>query len=909
MKDWKVIRIIVVSIAAIIVAFGAVALQVAPADEKLLREFLGPYWGYWLWGGVVVSTGIGAFFIIVAYLDARRQQSQSGGGLSVAEKAHLMEIIKSYRREGDTLDEVQFKRQIQKYLEWVIEHYGKIVLRGVAYRGRNVINLDLDQVYVPLQAQALGDQQPVDIRLDELLSLAPRLIITGGPGSGKTTVLQHIAWSLAMGLTQDPAIAKQKLGLDELAGSNLPLPLYLPLYRYYAYRRDLRWQGKVDVSRQETLLDYLSHYLSVRHATFHLPQDFFARLHEKEQSLILLLDGLDEVPTDAERNQIRAEVEALVAGKDRLRAIVTCRTAAYQGQTLLDESFRRVQVKALKEEHVEQLVAQAFACIEPVDVAMRGQKVQELNDGIRAFEAELKTRMEAGHDRLIDSPLMVRIFLLVFLTGRGFPEQRADLYERATRALLQPDHTLDDEVAQDLGRLVGDDPAMHRKLVEHLAFHMHHNYSRELSREQLKRVIRQDATLEALTEPFVKLTGVRGGLVEDQGGNYRFFHLAFQEYLTASYLAKTRGGEGGVNAIAAFLEEGPLLESWWREPALLVTGYFASTGDRINDRHFVRRLAGITRSPEQQAQLSADMQLAAVEIALISCLEWLGGDAALHKELAQWAADRLNDRALMTQSKPRVRVAAGNALSRLGDPRPGVGVGTDGLPDILWLPVEVGEFPMGSNQSRSEGPIHPVYLNAFEIAKYPITNSQYACFVAATHRKPPSHWGGKTPPDELRTHPVFNVSWKDAAAFCVWLGDRCGATIRLPTEAEWEKAARGTDGRMYPWGNEPDETKCNVRDTEIDSTTPMGMFPAGDSPYGAADMAGNVWEWVNDWYDRSYYSVSPHQNPQGPETGTRRVLRGGSWRSNDDDVRSANRYFNVPDRWFDNYGFRCVRSL
>jgi formylglycine-generating enzyme required for sulfatase activity len=240
-----------------------------------------------------------------------------------------------------------------------------------------------------------------------------------------------------------------------------------------------------------------------------------------------------------------------------------------------------------------------------------------------------------------------------------------------------------------------------------------------------------------------------------------------------------------------------------------------------------------------------------------------------------------------------------------------VGVGTDGLPDILWLPVEAGEFPMGSNAASDEKPIHPVDLDAFAIAKYPITNSQYACFVAATGRKPPKHWGGTTPPDELRTHPVVRVSWEDAAAFCDWLSERCGARIRLPTEAEWEKAARGTDGRTYPWGTESDkiQTLCNMDETGIGGTSPVGMFPAGESPYEVADMAGNVWEWVNDWYDKDYYSVSPGANPQGPETGKRRVLRGGSWYGYVFSVRSARRVNGYPGRWIVDGGFRCVRSL
>jgi formylglycine-generating enzyme required for sulfatase activity len=215
---------------------------------------------------------------------------------------------------------------------------------------------------------------------------------------------------------------------------------------------------------------------------------------------------------------------------------------------------------------------------------------------------------------------------------------------------------------------------------------------------------------------------------------------------------------------------------------------------------------------------------------------------------------------------------------------------------------------MGSNFG-DEQPIHTVYLDTFEIAKYPVTNSQYACFVAVVNRKPPSHWGGTTPPEGLRTHPVVYVSWEDAAAFCAWLGEQEKATIRLPTEAEWEKAARGTDGRKYPWGNNFDETLCNMGETGIGGTSPVGIFPAGESPYEVAEMAGNVWEWVHDRYDRRYYSVSPAKNPQGPATGASRVLRGGSWYNYDNFVRSAFRSNFDPDGWNFFSGFRCVRSL
>jgi formylglycine-generating enzyme required for sulfatase activity len=222
---------------------------------------------------------------------------------------------------------------------------------------------------------------------------------------------------------------------------------------------------------------------------------------------------------------------------------------------------------------------------------------------------------------------------------------------------------------------------------------------------------------------------------------------------------------------------------------------------------------------------------------------------------------------------------------------------------LEWVTVPAGEFTMGSNDSGDEQPIHQVYLSEYQIARHPVTNAQYELFVKANSYAAPKHWKNKKIPPGKENHPVVNVSWKDAQTFCAWAG------VRLPTEAEWEKAARGTDGRKYPWGNEPPtEELCNFN-SNVGDTTPIGSYPKGASPYGVLDMAGNVWEWVNDWYDEKYYSVSPSVNPQGPASGTRRVLRGGSWFNGDGNVRSARRSIFDPDVWINFVGFRCVRSL
>ena len=157
---------------------------------------------------------------------------------------------------------------------------------------------------------------------------------------------------------------------------------------------------------------------------------------------------------------------------------------------------------------------------------------------------------------------------------------------------------------------------------------------------------------------------------------------------------------------------------------------------------------------------------------------------------------------------------------------------------------------------------------------------------------------------------MVNVSWQDAADFCAWAAKVSGARVRLPTEAEWEKAARGTDGRLYPWGDAvPDAQRCNFNQN-VKDTTPVGKYsPRGDSPFGCVDMAGNVYEWVADWYADDYYKNSPASNPAGPDSGQSRVLRGGSWYDDDEVARSANRNDYDLSYAINDVGFRCARSI
>ncbi|MBI4671644.1 MAG: SUMF1/EgtB/PvdO family nonheme iron enzyme [Chloroflexi bacterium] len=225
---------------------------------------------------------------------------------------------------------------------------------------------------------------------------------------------------------------------------------------------------------------------------------------------------------------------------------------------------------------------------------------------------------------------------------------------------------------------------------------------------------------------------------------------------------------------------------------------------------------------------------------------------------------------------------------------------------VEFVRVPAGNFLLGSDPRADrhaqpdELPQNQVTLAEYWISKYPITVAQFTIFTDATNRPVPFDFPQKS------SHPIVNTSWFDALVFCRWASDVTGKEVRLPTEAEWEKAARGTDGRIYPWGNDFDAHRLNSAEAKISGTTPVDGFAAGASPYGAWDMAGNVWEWVNDWYKPDYYAERVSENPQGPETGYYKALRGGAWFSDQDHVRAADRTHFNPENRYDYVGFRVV---
>jgi formylglycine-generating enzyme required for sulfatase activity len=365
-------------------------------------------------------------------------------------------------------------------------------------------------------------------------------------------------------------------------------------------------------------------------------------------------------------------------------------------------------------------------------------------------------------------------------------------------------------------------------------------------------------------------------LLDTANSQLRFVHQLIQEYFAALALAEQ-------------LRAGDDLRSYWPDDWTRPSGW---------EETFIL-LAGML--PDMTLLIERLLPIHPVLAA--RCMGESGGD---------WPDDRttkqVQERLVGIATSPKVSVAqrnvAGDALNHVGDPRPGVGV-RNGVPDIAWCPVPAGEFIMGNTKQTDadayddETPQHRPTLAAFEISAYLVTNAQFESFVQnggytekwkrcwtkagwqwKEDRSVPDKAGGVF---DLPNHPVVLVTWYEAVAFCNWLSDKLGRKVALPSEAQWERAARHTDGRRYPWGDKLTPDHANYNATRISATSALGIFPKGASRCGAVDMGGNVWEWCLT-KRRNNYESSADDDPEG---SARRVLRGGSFADDARDVRCA----------------------
>jgi len=806
----------------------------------------------------------------------------------------------------------------KRYLTHLTEEYRGLNIRGL--KTRAPVTVELEQVYVSLRAQApdrvLGRQEPPSLGIGQALAQHERLAVLGGPGTGKTTLLAYLTLTYARGQ------ARERLDLREKR-----LPILVPL-------RQLRQvlDGKDGVG---TLPGYLTGWYT--ELGLRPREDFFEQALRGGRCLVLL-DGLDEVADETERRHMSEWVDRLVTIYPRNRYVVTSRPPGYESAPL-ENGFTVVRIRDFTAREMRQFAANWCLAVE---LAAQGEDNPTARRRAREAARDLVAAIEANADirKLAVNPLLLSIIALVHRYRATLPRRRVDLYAECVDVLLG--HW--DEAKGLVGEL---SPREKRAVLQPLALEMHRETRRDVPRREL----------EARIEPLLPTVGgqasdagdfldqvrERSGLLVEMGlGRYGFSHLTFQEYLCAREMVDNEGMRG------LLLEKAG--DEWWQEVTLLYVGMTEATpiirallageddesGSRLllagrcvaeavrvegATREWVlRRLEEAFATCTGERFLSTGQVLADIagEDSVDFFLRLAHGDPG-RRGAALWSLGRMGrqenealrervvERLLAHFEGEELRQEAGVALAQVWGARviaelrkrqvtlalleQAVMALAEAL-DSMMLTVPAGKFLMGD---KKQG----VYVEAFQIDKYPVTNAQYKRFLDANPGHPapfvdeswarPYNWHrqSRTFPPDKADHPVVLVSWCDAVAYAGWAGKR------LPSEEEWEKAARGADGREYPWGDEPPTPElCNF-DGNVGGTTPVGQYsPQGDSPYGCVDMAGNVWEWTASDYG-----------------GGGKVLRGGGLYGSQRFVRAADRIPNTPGSRDYYMGFRCVVRL
>ena len=798
----------------------------------------------------------------------------------------------------------------QQYLNHIIAAHQHLRLQGIS-AGNQPLSVSLEKVYVSLTAV---DQRPTggthtasnrerqDINLHSgVLTVASalqryrRLVIIGDPGSGKTTLLAYLALTYAR---QDAELMEKRLGLKE----SDYLPVILPL-RNLGYH--LRSQHPdPDKDGPAILLRYLYAYFDEQGIS--LPESFF------EQSLktgraTLLLDGMDEVADKTLRTRIARLIEKFTVRYPKPRYLVTSRIVGYEGASRIGAKFGLAKIRDFSPAEVRQFVRDWTRVVETTLAQDDSPEI------LRLVDAQAKHLIEAIESNpraaeLAVNPLLLTVIALVHRYRDSLPGRRSELYEEAVEVLLGNWDAAKPGMPPQFK--IGDiklDSGDRRSLLEPVAFWMHERELREIELDDLQHLLLP--TFENLVPPgvnaakkavarFLEVINERSGILVERGtGIYGFAHLTFQEYLAARALADR------ADALEFSIQK--LADPWWREVILLQAGYLSTQGRR----RVSELIAAIMNAdPANEPEPHHHLLLAA------ECLFDVG-PARVEGNLLGEVRTRLKKQAdapLMKGSKRSVlqKVTAMNALARIESGQITSQFWKPPWGEPQWVTIPAGEFWMGSEKGNSnEKPLHRLHLPEYQIARVPITNAQYQLYVRDTGANAPKHWRGGEIPRGLEKHPVVNVTWYDALAYCRWLSKKTGKTITLPSEAEWEKAARGPqDQREYPWGNGWQELHANTSELGLGETTPVGLFLNGASPYGVLDLSGNVWEWTRSLFKKYPYNPQDGRENLNASGIVNRVLRGGSFTDDLWDACAATRDGGLPRGGFRDCGFRISLS-
>lgn len=845
--------------------------------------------------------------------------------------------------------------QRQAYLESLFVSTDILPLGGISpeLRGRASARYSLGAVYTALltlspkaaehferlvQPAPFDDDERRSNNLEPALAklnIHPRLVLLGQPGGGKTSFVNFVAHCLcaeALGGNYLPSGLKlliTPLAPDEdsalaLAWTHGALLPVLVVLREFAASQFFPTSDQKGSSQH--LIDFLTHKLQQEScAAFaaELPKE----LRQADQC-VLMLDGLDEVPeANHKRQRLKDVIESFARNFSATRILVTSRQYAYRvGWELTD--FEVAVLSPFTPPQINQFIDRWYAQV-------AANKILDANESLNRAQ-RLKDRLEAT-ERLAEfasNPLLLTLMASLHVV-RELPDRRAELYKDAVDLLLKRW-----EADKGLTDLLKISPEELRTRLNRLAYQTHaaqpvgQKVAADISRASLLNAL--DIDRRADPRDLIDYVQQRTGLLlSDNDEVYRFPHRTFQEYMAACYLAQD-DNEGEFPAgIARRVRKDP---ERWREVALLVAGQVA-LGTDFPLWALVRELC--PEAPPAEAGTLDDVQgsyLAGLALAeLIDPAKVSRSNADALKWVQDWLVHSLKFNLLPAFD----RVQVGNTLAAIGDPR--FDATRYYLPnkdeDILgFVRIPAGPFLLGTRQADipklmeqfggkenhyiGETEQHTVDLPDFYMARYPVTVAQFREFAQTTDKLSEYERALQSPAN----HPVTSVTWHAAIAYCRWLTDTLRNradtpeplktlltkeqwTITLPSEAEWEKAARGPsagsgDGRLFAWGDDYDPDKANVGDTKIGGPSPVGCFAMGATPEGLQDLTGNVWEWTRSHYKGYPYVDKIEREDLKAGDNVSRGMRGGSYDFGARLARCAYRLAGYPDDRYSGSGFR-----
>jgi formylglycine-generating enzyme required for sulfatase activity len=813
------------------------------------------------------------------------------------------------------------------YLKWLQKQCASVELLGLRLKKGQSVRLS--NVYVPVTTTATQRADPdgsaeslprPDRVQHEVTPLVGRLgetslYVSGDPGSGKSTLCRWVAW-----LAGEGEVPAADLDLEDELIERWPdglcgrLPLLVSLREFWEVLASANPTAGLSGAELTRLLAAWVDRKGpggLRGAVL--------EAHLACGSALLILDGVDEVPTAHRALLIAGLSEAAstwTANGNRL--LVTSRPYGLTDGDIRSLGLPHAPIRSLVPPLQQALVRLWFRILQDdkeVGDAVAGEMLRQVNE-------------QDWLSPLVANPLLLTAMCIVYGEGKRLPQDKYELYDRIVDTVLHNRIADPAEVARVRDRLSVVAYGMHTGSDLGETRGTPHAQTTDTELDRLLRAYQERSTWtenvkRSLFEAREELVSRTGLLVPQGEHRAGFYHLSFQEFLAAQRLADLEADR----LFDAVVERAPVRE--WRNTLSFLFGQVlaqATSPDRAVG--LLGRLSDHVQNEDTPAR-----------VVMADWIEILQGRGyGLGPEAHQCAVD-LCLTSIRGDAPAVDRCELGTALGRLGDPR----FRADAwfLPDdplLGFVEVPAGSFRMGSEENESgafddETPRHELTLPPYLIGRFPVTVAQFRAFVEDR---------GQTSeqPESLRgpgNHPVVHVTWHEAIAYCRWLTTKLGASndtppelrrlvrgdgidrpwqVMLPSEAEWEKAARGTDARVYPWGNNADPERANYDDTRIGGTSAVGCFPAGASPYGVEGLSGNVEEWTRTLWGKDlfepefgypYEPSGKRENLTAPDD-VHRVLRGGAFYLTEGFVRAARRRWDYPhDRDF-SVGFRVVVS-